>query len=618
MGNPQERLATFRQRGRKFRRWADNHRRWLAAALVLIAMLAVAARGGLGLSQTAQLEGIQSLAGHSFTANLKGPKSPWNRMFALRGDSNGRPTTSGLQLLEDGKPLTQPHAVHVDIAEKGEGRYSHWGPEGSIVYFSTSDNSSPLANGRVYAATYRVYLRGSLFAGVLLVALLALIGLYRSKVKHFFAPRIATPAPAVASDVRTIHPIKTLAFSVLSVVILSIMGLGLTVAADMAWRAIYVPAGTGVAIDTSFFEYRDYVVTTQPANLVLGNSKHPAEVYYGDTGCATPDGTKARFNSLGFRSPEFVNLPPKQPDEIRIIVTGGSASMSHNVSEACTLAVNLQRMLTERAPTKVVRIFTLGSGAWKSFQELIALQRYENDIKPDLIVAFDGFNDITHSFNSDVLAPYAGWRMADAYNRLRDWVWGGPLATFQGMRIVHDLPIVLKGLSFNLTGRANANSRFPDFASAADMATRFQLPVDRQRIANRTDFDPRNRKTVDQYLRHARLMDLLAENSGIAILHVLQPMLYLKEPLSPDERARLAVYEEMINYSIQGYLRMSTGLEEVTRGSKTARYLDLSAPFQGDATTYFYDYCHLNAAGYRVVSAKIADVAAEMMKARQK
>jgi hypothetical protein len=95
-------------------------------------------------------------------------------------------------------------------------------------------------------------------------------------------------------------------------------------------------------------------------------------------------------------------------------------------------------------------------------------------------------------------------------------------------------------------------------------------------------------------------------------------MLYLKEPLSTYERERLAVYEEMINYSILGYVRMSSGLEELTRGSKFARYLDLSAPFQGDAATYFHDYCHMNAAGYRIVSARIADVAADMLAARPK
>lgn len=108
-----------------------------------------------------------------------------------------------------------------------------------------------------------------------------------------------TPKLSPAGEVRTTHPVKTAVFSLLSLAILSIMGIGLTVTADMVWRAIFPPVDdSGIGTDVSFFAYRDYVVTTQPANLVLGNSKHPAEAYYA-RGCAASDGTTARFNSLG-------------------------------------------------------------------------------------------------------------------------------------------------------------------------------------------------------------------------------------------------------------------------------------------------------------------------------
>lgn len=40
-----------------------------------------------------------------------------------------------------------------------------------------------------------------------------------------------------------------------------------------------------------------------------------------------------RSNSLGFRSPEFIPIPPKKEHEIRIIITGGSVSISWNVLE---------------------------------------------------------------------------------------------------------------------------------------------------------------------------------------------------------------------------------------------------------------------------------------------
>ncbi|MBI3445833.1 MAG: glycosyltransferase family 4 protein [Magnetospirillum sp.] len=55
--------------------------------------------------------------------------------------------TSALRLREDGRLLSPAHTLHTDIRSLGGGRYSHWG---ASLYFSTSDNSDPRDNGRVY------------------------------------------------------------------------------------------------------------------------------------------------------------------------------------------------------------------------------------------------------------------------------------------------------------------------------------------------------------------------------------------------------------------------------------------------------------------------------------
>jgi len=56
-------------------------------------------------------------------------------------------SVSKLVVLEDGSALKYPHALHDDISEIGMGRYSHWL---RTVYFSASDKSDILSNGRVY------------------------------------------------------------------------------------------------------------------------------------------------------------------------------------------------------------------------------------------------------------------------------------------------------------------------------------------------------------------------------------------------------------------------------------------------------------------------------------
>ena len=63
------------------------------------------------------------------------------------GDGVKDAPASTLRLFEDGKELGPAHVAHVEIREKGLGRYSHWG---TGLYISASDNSDPRTNGRKY------------------------------------------------------------------------------------------------------------------------------------------------------------------------------------------------------------------------------------------------------------------------------------------------------------------------------------------------------------------------------------------------------------------------------------------------------------------------------------
>ena len=63
-----------------------------------------------------------------------------------------RESSSSLEFFEDGRPLGPAHASHQDIRGIGHGRFSHWGQQ---LYFSTSDNTDPRANGRRYEVRER-------------------------------------------------------------------------------------------------------------------------------------------------------------------------------------------------------------------------------------------------------------------------------------------------------------------------------------------------------------------------------------------------------------------------------------------------------------------------------
>lgn len=85
------------------------------------------------------LIGLKSDGGYSYKIGYTIP---------VNGDQSDAPTYSKLVLLENGIELSQAHANHKDIRDYGLGQYSHWGKE---LYFSSSDNSNPLTNGRKYS-----------------------------------------------------------------------------------------------------------------------------------------------------------------------------------------------------------------------------------------------------------------------------------------------------------------------------------------------------------------------------------------------------------------------------------------------------------------------------------
>jgi tetratricopeptide (TPR) repeat protein len=84
--------------------------------------------------------------GYRFLARLE--LLPQHLYLAAMADTEQAYRRSPLILLQDGLPLGPAHTAHRDIADLGEGRFSHWN---DVLYFSTSDNSDPNTNGRKYS-----------------------------------------------------------------------------------------------------------------------------------------------------------------------------------------------------------------------------------------------------------------------------------------------------------------------------------------------------------------------------------------------------------------------------------------------------------------------------------
>ena len=89
----------------------------------------------LGKKYKGYLLGISKQSGYCYSAEV--PE------FVI-SDKYG---VSRLVAFEDAVPLKHPHAIHSEIESLGAGRYSHWE---RWILFSSSDNSDPNTNGRIY------------------------------------------------------------------------------------------------------------------------------------------------------------------------------------------------------------------------------------------------------------------------------------------------------------------------------------------------------------------------------------------------------------------------------------------------------------------------------------
>lgn len=407
-------------------------------------------------------------------------------------------------------------------------------------------------------------------------------------------------------------------FSTLVIVIVS---LGLVLSAEIAFRTVGPTASRGQIIDVELFPYKNYTVSSAPRSVALGVDEHVVGAYFGHSHCDAPGGVTARFNSDGFRSPEFRNLPVKQPGEIRIAIVGGSASISWNIGEMCTLDSNLRALFEQHLPGRQVRVFNLGSGAWKSMQELIAFQLHGLALDLDVLVVFNGFNDFQHAMAMSYEMPYSGGMIQLAYERYRAWIYGGLRDLAGAFKLPYYVADLLARRSAGLRDTVSSAAEAPATALAAEpgkLATRVTLPLDHDAIANRTDFDPWNRETVDFYIRNMRSIAKIAEGAGIQTIFALQPALYFKSPMESVDRRVFDSYATSANFVVQAYLRARLELAKIAVNTPGTYFLDLSAPFNEVPGNFFGDNVHFNIAGYKIVADRIFELLVPIIEARTK
>ena len=104
------------------------------------------------------------------------------------------------------------------------------------------------------------------------------------------------------------------------------------------------------------------------------------------------------INNQGIRGKE---ITVKKPDDVfRIFVTGGSTLFGNYASsDKTTIPGNLQSLMSKFESNKEIEVYNLGVFARSSFGEVYDLKQDFLQYEPDLIIVYDGWNDLYQNFN---------------------------------------------------------------------------------------------------------------------------------------------------------------------------------------------------------------------------
>jgi lysophospholipase L1-like esterase len=346
----------------------------------------------------------------------------------------------------------------------------------------------------------------------------------------------------------------------------------LCVVAELAIRAV----GTLVVSDVDWREPKPYFMFSGPAGKMI---EQPSQM-----GGKEAD-RQTRFNAEGFRIEGRV-LMPKPADEIRIFVVGGS-TVVNGVPLANTIPGVIEEQLRSHGLAGA-RVYNFGVVSFASGQELSLLVHRLLDLAPDLIVAYDGGNDLSEPWFYDPRPGYpfnfAAWELAlEDFSR-------NSLASKKTVASVADDSALLQAL----LGRK-------------ERALRIALD-DQRRIVNYGTSEWKQ-EIVEIYARNIGAMCRISRSNDILFAAYFQPIL----PFSPHlDRRQLAMSggEEIVR-NLRGQREAVPGAVSRTLPAPPVgsgcHFDDLSGMFEQQGSERFWDYIHVDNQGNLLIGRRIAE-----------
>ena len=341
-------------------------------------------------------------------------------------------------------------------------------------------------------------------------------------------------------------------------------------------------------------EYQDYIRRVEdwtkpmfyylPIGLRLFNLKNPIP-------------GRVENNSLGFRCPEFT---PPDPDTLRIALLGGSAAWGSGASDnSATIAGQLEKMLNQNrsflGTYKKAQCYNLAQINGYQTQDILTLLFFCNKIKPNIVISFTGWNELVamETMKKEILEKYEVFYMSE----MEGW---------EPINIAGNKTKLLKDALIAWLKEHSELARLTEKYALRSGEIRRSMPIDKMIEVGTVLFK-----------NHLKILHAVCRAYNARHLQFLQPYLYRKKILAPEEQKIIHLYDDLrpahrgkktgdflrshnIYSSMLGEIQNSPDLFGQTH--------DLCDLFMEERDARFYTLVHLNDAGYNQVAGKIHDL----------
>jgi hypothetical protein len=295
-------------------------------------------------------------------------------------------------------------------------------------------------------------------------------------------------------------------------------------------------------------------------------------------------GREIRLNAEGFRTREIVT--PKPADELRIFFVGGSTVIGGYQVETTIPGVVEAHLHANGLPR--ARTYNFGVLSFVSGQELALLVHRLIDLKPDLVIAYDGGNDLYEPWVYD---PRPGY----PFNFVTEEEAMTALANAQGD-------------AKTFAGLSRDSALLQALLGTSDWANRAAIRIDHLRSAVDYGSPHWKQAVVSAYARNLAAMCHFARGNGALFAAYFQPLLAYSKALDANQ-ATAAGGDAMVpglREQRDLTLRAMAAQFPAPPAEAGCRFGDLSGILENDAAA-FTDAIHVDIKSNQLIGRRIAE-----------